>query len=394
MSNSLYRKLSIAMFVLLFVLSGCENAGGSLQDQSAQSGIEPSGGIIPPVPLYECTMENVLFVSNLNSVQSMIIKNYYMNHRPGASRARYIDISAKTNEIISEAEFNFNVRKPVLDYILANPSYDIRYIVMSMGIASRTSGGGVSTSVRLFNGLSDTGFRSGATYGPGSMNVFDPAEYPGSTALVSFMNMGSLEATIAYIDKLEKTGNLMAVKSDILSSSGTEMSGNTYYMEEVNPNYTINLCYDMIRELLNCNPLASYVYNDRTHIFEADNVAGYCSWGANGMLGNDYSTSGAVRFSGKSEWYLLATMESGNGQMINLNQGDFINFFSRTAFGGLNYENTPAGMAGFVEEPYIYGLYDPMYFALWEAGYVLADTAWSCRRTPFYIVIGDPLIRK
>ncbi len=335
-----------------------------------------------------------VFVSNLNSAKSISVKKYYINHRPGASRARYLDISVNPDEIISEREFNSSVRKPVLDYILANPSYDIRYIIMSMGIASRTSSGGTSTSVRLFNGLSDIGYRKGKVYGPGSSNAFNPAEYPGTTALVCFMNMGSLEATIAYIDKLERIWGEMPVKSDIISSAGTDMRGDIYYAEEVQPIYSINSCLNMLRELVNCNSLSSCVYTTSRPILRASNVAGYCSWGANGIQAKDYVTSGAVRFYGKSGWYLLATIESGNGQMINDNQGDFVNFFSRNAFGGSSYENTPAGMSGFVEEPYLYGLYDSMYFALWDMGYILADTAWLCRKTPFYIVVGDPLIKR
>lgn len=45
-------------------------------------------------------MENVLFVSNLNSAKSISVKNYYMNHRPGALWARYLDISVNPDEII------------------------------------------------------------------------------------------------------------------------------------------------------------------------------------------------------------------------------------------------------------------------------------------------------
>src|SRR5207245_5179084 len=72
-----------------------------------------------------------------------------------------------------------------------------------------------------------------------------------------------------------------------------------------------------------------------THIFSGANVAGYWSWS---KWGFNFNTNYylLVTFSGSSDWYIMGTGESFNG-VRNGDQGNFLQWFSATAFNGTSY---------------------------------------------------------
>ena len=132
-----------------------------------------------------------------------------------------------------------------------------------------------------------------------------------------------------------------------------------------------------------------------THLRTGTNVAGYISWGQHSCLGADYATdANGVHWQGNSGWWIIETVESFNGDQTTY-QGNFIKWFSSSAFAGTNYLHTPVGGVSHVDEPGLSGVNDPAaYFGLWQAGLGFGSCAWISRRTEFFQAVGDPLIKR
>jgi hypothetical protein len=147
---------------------------------------------------------------------------------------------------------------------------------------------------------------------------------------------------------------------------------------------------DYINEIPDCGSLAC-------HITAATNVSGYMCWGAHSSLGANYATNYSLIFTSKSTWYVIATIESFNGQRIPQlqQQGNFLSWYASNAFGGTNYSNTPVGAISNVEEP---GLpttnYGGIYFGLWAATKDAGISAWNAINSPYFQEVGDPLVTK
>ena len=134
------------------------------------------------------------------------------------------------------------------------------------------------------------------------------------------------------------------------------------------------------------------------HISSATNVAGYISWGFHSSLGSDYAVTtnqNAVRWKGNSAWWIIETVESNNGKRVS-DSGNFLQWFSASAFGGTNYSNTPVGAVSYVDEPNTAGINNPeIYFGLWAAGKNFAICAWNSRgETVLLQVNGDPFVNR
>jgi hypothetical protein len=131
------------------------------------------------------------------------------------------------------------------------------------------------------------------------------------------------------------------------------------------------------------------------HPASATNLAGYICWGRRSSLGGNYALNPSpLRWQGNSRWWVIQTIESFNGQRVT-SQGNFIKWFSASAFGGTNYSNTPVGAVTHVEEPRLEGVsgaYD--YFGLWAAGRAFAIAAWQSTTTTWFQAVGDPLITR
>jgi hypothetical protein len=138
--------------------------------------------------------------------------------------------------------------------------------------------------------------------------------------------------------------------------------------------------------------IISGVYNNLPHPLIGQNVAGYISWGAHSSLGANYHAN--ISWTGASGWWVIQTVESFNGQRIDPGQGNFIKWFSATAFGGLGYANTPVGAVTHVEEPNLGGVSNAqMYFGLWAQGKSFGCAAWHSRSTAFFQAVGDPFVK-
>jgi hypothetical protein len=85
-------------------------------------------------------------------------------------------------------------------------------------------------------------------------------------------------------------------------------------------------------------------------------------------------------------------VESYNGKRAETGQGNFIKWFSATAFGVANYSNTPVGAVTHVEEPFLPGVSNASkYFGLWAGGKSFAVAAWQSTNTTWFQAVGDPL---
>jgi len=90
----------------------------------------------------------------------------------------------------------------------------------------------------------------------------------------------------------------------------------------------------------------------------------------------------------------MGTGESFNG-VRNGDQGNFLQWFSATAFNGTSYSSTPIGAVTHVDEPGGGGLEGTQaYFGLWAAGKNFAICAWNSKNTPYFQAVGDPLVKR
>lgn len=90
-------------------------------------------------------------------------------------------------------------------------------------------------------------------------------------------------------------------------------------------------------------------FTNVVNITNGTKVAGYTTWGIHGGLPSGYDTNRTVSFVAASTWYLIATVESFNGERAT-GQGNFLDWFSSNAFGGTTpYTNTPVGAISHVD---------------------------------------------
>ncbi len=131
------------------------------------------------------------------------------------------------------------------------------------------------------------------------------------------------------------------------------------------------------------------------HPTSMTNVAGHTCWGDHSALVGGYATNGVVHWSGNSRWWIIATVESFNGQRGDPGQGTFVKWLSSNAFGGSSYLNKPVGAVSYVEDPFLtFVENNSTYFGLWAAGKNFGICAWNGRGTPFFQAVGDPLVTR
>lgn len=349
----------------------------------------------------------VLIVYNTNVADSVSCKNYYIAHRPGFSNANVLACSCTTTgtdgfESITTANLTNQIINPIISFIQSNTTKSIHYLVLMYGMPSRirdASFNCTTPSVQFFISRSlstNVCAPSGAVY-DGSTCPFVATNYPGTTCLVTALNMATLADCTAYIDKVTSMyrGNV------IISAEAAGYTNTNYYLDDVEVGYFPYL-NQFQAAISNENPNASIIYSSNAVIRTGSNVRGYASWGVHdGIFSSMYPTNNSVVWSGNSKWWLIETIESFNGQRdASLGpggqqpQGDVEEWFAANAWGGTNYSNTPVGAVSHVEEPG-FAINGPTYMSLWEAGYLFSECAWGSKigSNPFQ-VIGDPLIRK
>lgn len=240
---------------------------------------------------------------------------------------------------------------------------------------------------------------------------FDPKLFPGTTALVTHLDMGSELATQAYIQKLKWVYSQMKNPNTILSAQDAGLEGRTYYIEELAPQTPTNTetitfanrpsAYTLLGDPMICGLMRYFPKTDFQRTFGSltptmESVRGLVTYGTYLGRKSDYATNGELIFRGNSSWFIMMSVESFNGQQNSQKskQENYVGWFSKTAFGSQNYENTPVGAVAHVEEPLISGVSDSHFFMYWEKGLLFSEAAWLSRRTQYFLAIGDPLVRK
>jgi hypothetical protein len=345
----------------------------------------------------QLTANNVLVVYNTNSAQSSDIKDYYVANRPEFANVNVLGVATEDVEITSQATFESTIRQPIVDWLPQNPLKQIYYIVLLRGIPDRLSGG-TSVQLSMTTALSDLGIRTGTQYGGSTGATYSPSRYPGTTALVTHLNMGSQEATKAYIDKLKAVYTRMQTPNILISAADAGLGGTNYYLDEAQ-GYAGWPIIQRDRDGLtgsggvSSSRIQYTPQTSSTHIATGTDVLGYETWGANGGIGGDYALDGRVTFTGNSNWFLIKTIESYNGHW-STGQGNFVDWFSSNAFGGTNYSNTPVGATTHIEEPYVTGVATFAYLRNWEKGMTFGEAAWDSRSTPYFMAVGDPMVKR
>jgi alpha-tubulin suppressor-like RCC1 family protein len=366
----------------------------------AAGGYHTLAAMYSPLLKYPVTAANdLLLVYNTNAADSATVLNYYLQNRPLAGTANVLGIGCTNAEMILPSDYTNEIAAPLATWLAAHPTKRPGYVVLFLDIPSRV--GNPTNSANMQPSVSyqiATGF-----------GVWQP--------LVTHINMGDTNACIAYINKLAAMGSVYSPGQLLISAGGATGYGDANYVIDnirhgsgYMDNYTAAWWFGSgaTNGLLQSGvPYANILYTNGTeittngtnynlaHLTNAANVAGYMSWGGHSSLGEDYAVDGVLRWTGRSTWYVISTIESFNGDINESGMGNFIQWFSPNAFGGVNYANTPVGGITHVEEPGLPGD-DNMqaYFGLWSAGLNFATCAWQARNTPYYMVVGDPLVSR
>ena len=344
---------------------------------------------------------DLLLIYNTNSTDSTTVLNYYLAHRPLVSGANVLGIGCLTNEVIGSLDFTNQILTPYMNWLTSNPGKHPQYLILFLDIPSRVEDTAEYPSVQyqLATGIS------------------------GIMPFVTSINMNGTNDCIGYINKLVAFGT----NGQLFISASAGNYWNTNYILDnarhglgfgkINgTNYgdgdftdSGNVVSNAISGLqangvtpgaiiyndgLDTNGVVGLVAYTAPQIIVATNVAGYICWGEHSALGGNYANN-LVTWTGNSAWWIIETVESYNGQRVDQGQGTFIKWFSPTAFGGINYSNTPIGAVTHVEEPRLTGVANSAtYFGLWAAGKNFAICAWNSRKTQYFQAVGDPFTTK
>ncbi len=367
--------------------------------------------------------EHVLVVYNANSPESEELKDYYIQERPGFGEANVLGLECPTGEIVSVEEYTGRIETPVVEWLTGSGKH-IRYIVLMMDIPTRVHAPtlpGSSVSFRLSRAFVEHGLREGRVYfdqpyshlhTPTHIGTpFSLGQFQGMTALVTHLNMGSLEACKAYVDKIKtfpETNGILHPETDSYASN--------YYMEDhdarsrLPPNWFGFRYVERMEERFERFDEMNIIYRPKGSEFitSGSNVAFFGTLGVWGRRGADYAIDGSVEWGENADWWLMMSVESYNGQSeparrqgaeehvfySPMNQGNFVDWFSPGAFGGTDYSRTPVGAVSHVEEPRLAGVNNWGYLAMWHDGFTFAEAAWLSRHTGFFMALGDPLVAR
>jgi hypothetical protein len=343
---------------------------------------------------------DLLLIYNTNSANSTTVLNYYLAHRPMVSGANVLGIGCPTSEIVSSVTFSNQILAPYLSWLTNNPAKHPQYLVLFLDVPTRVEDGGTNQPGVQYQLYSET---------------------PGGQPFVTSINMNGTNDCIAYINKLASFGT----NGQFIISASAGHYGNTNYILDNarhGPGYArpygdgdfsgsgsivsnaisgltasgVSPSAIIYNDGLDTNGVEGYTAYNAPQITGATNVAGYICWGEHSALGEQYATNNTVKWIGNSSWWIIATIESFNGQVTQVApQGNFIQWFSSSAFGGLNYTNTPIAAISNVEEPGLPGpSYGATYFGLWASGKPFGICAWNARNSSFFQAVGDPFVTK
>ena len=353
----------------------------------------------------------VLLVYNTSSKDGLEVAEFYKGNRPGMSGVDTLGVTADTTEKTTSANVISQIRTPIYDFI-ANAAHPKYYVIMCRGLPSRVWDNELPlASVDYLIARSDPNLANpvGAEYQQGGgVNYYNasfaPGSYPGTRVLVTRMDMGTLSTTKAYIQKIKTMYEAMPSPDVVVSANSAGLGGSNYLLDEVR-NKAYGSAFPVAKDqsdLANRSysnvPLARRLYifgiaGVNPHLASGADVTGYECWGANGGMSATYPNDRSIFFTGKSNWYLVKTIESYNG-IVGSDHGTFEKWFSPNTAGGWQYSRTPIGMACHTDEPSLGGVEGSMYMCNWEAGLLFSECAWSSRRTKYFMAVGDPLVKR
>lgn len=350
----------------------------------AAGGHKTYASIFSPVVHYPVDVrKDLLLIYNTNSVDSAVVKDYYLAHRPMVTGANVLGITCTTNETFLTNEYATVFAPQIQNWLSLNPTKRPQYVILFPTIPSRVNW----YSNEPPNMYWITGRTASVQY---RLHTFTPGWRP----FVASINMGGTNDCRAYIDKLKDFGATNQ-PGQLLISARRSGYGNVNYVFDSKIPGGLTPAYRALVGATNAGvPLANVLYEATPHIVgTATNVAGYLCHGQHAEMGGDYARNGMVKFAGDSRWYIIETIESFNGQRLQEEQGTFIDWFSVGAFGGGNYSHTPVGAVTHVDEPGGAANDAYYYFNLWARGKNFGMCAWQSRRTPYFQAVGDPFVQ-
>ncbi len=325
----------------------------------AAGGSHAVSALFSPFVQYPVNVTNdVLLIYNTTSLDSSNVCAYYLQHRPMVSGANVLGITCPTDRFsFFPYEYTNQLATPVQAWLAANPTKRPQYVILFLGIPWR-----VNTNALAQYDQGNWASRESVQY---QLNAWcAPGWHPFVTAINmrdNDTNQPATNACIAYINKLAALGTNTQPVKIILSARAKGYSNTNFVFDDVR--YTTNWkwcpqdCYPgvdsgmptAVSALANMSrPDVGTTYAGGSedgslpptsppqppHITSAVNVAGYMTWGEHSLLSPVYATDGVLRWQGDSDWYLIETAESYNGQPWGGGQGDFFQWFSINAFGG------------------------------------------------------------
>jgi alpha-tubulin suppressor-like RCC1 family protein len=347
-------------------------------------------------PMIDVSKDLLLIYNATNTSFSSNVCAYYLAHRPMVSNANVLGISCATNEIIQLSDYTNTFSAPIVNWLLTNPTKRPQYVILFQDLPSRLLNGGPEVSVQYDM---DAGFNKS----------FQTSNYfPSWMPFVTSINMNGTGGTndcIAYINKLAGMATNNPPGTLFISASKGGYGNTNWYFDDSVYGYTNAgppvgaLGYEAKQGVLAADPSACVFYSYNTIITNGTNVAGYFSYGThNQYFTAGYPTNGQIIFSGASDWYLIQTDESFNGQRVpQYPQGNFLGWYASNAFGGSGYSSTPVGAVCHVEEPGGADNNPYLYFGLWAQGKAFACCAWNSfydYGSPELQVVGDPFVTK
>jgi alpha-tubulin suppressor-like RCC1 family protein len=353
----------------------------------AAGGDHTLAAVFSPLVQYQVDVsKDLLLIYNSTSTNSIIVKDYYLAHRPMVATANVLGLACPTNESITSATFSNQVLVPYLDWLDQNPTKHPQYVIAFLDIPAVVYDEQTNILGSVFYQLHE--------------------KTPGIPPFVTCINMRSSNDCKAYIDKLEFFGTNYSPGQLFISASTSGYGNTNYYFDDTEFGYygTGVAAEGVVGVIHNGASSNSVVYTNvypdcgslGCHITRGTNVAGYLSWGGHSALGSQYATNGYIKWFGNSAWWIIATVESYNGQRDNpgTGQGNFLQWFSANAFGGTDYSNTPVGAASHVEEPGAIANDPRLFFGYWEGGKHFAACVWGSRKDRINVIqfVGDPFV--
>jgi len=362
----------------------------------AAGGDHNMAAIFNPNVQYQINVaQDILLIYNSNSLDSSNVCQYYLNRRPMVRNANSLGINCTTNEVIQMSDYLNTFSAPILNWLSINPTKRPQYVILFQDLPSRLTIGSTNVSVQydMHNSINP---------------ILQPTNYPPPwTPFVTSLNMNGAGGTndcIGYIDKLISMASNNPPGTLFISASAGGYGNTNWYFDFGSTAESFG--WEGEQGVISADPMAS-VFGSRLPAFiaEATNFAGYYSAGFDGGHSPGMVTNTEVEFFGNSGWYIMASLDSFNGQrpppFYNTNQPTFIAWFSANAFGGSNYSNTPVGAVTHVDEPTTGGLENCYYYyGDWALGRSFGITAWDALVKNSYsdflrcAVVGDPFTIK